>query len=330
MRLNRRRSLMLVLAASLLHVLPVTAQTAPALNKDEQAALTLAEKLYPSLLVQGTELRSFSGYVYRFYAGSGVYVGFRDSRIYLMGGPLGNAIQNYGSAISVLGSLRNAEARKQSQVPKEPVPQLQNVGLESFDSVDYSFNAVFSFKDSGHKGFYIFGDELPGDGPIKRKNPTFEFASLKDNTRIVAAIDGVVAFIKEQPESNDFEVFLQPKEGSSWVLGYDHVVNVAVTRGATVKAGDFLGNPGRQQNGLLRFELQINQDVTTNGSVVTTHFCPTFLLAQAVRDKVLADMTTTMDTWEKNFNLELYDPSRHALVGCIKPTLTTDESEGRI
>lgn len=148
MRLKPYCSLKLVLLAGLLHALPLAAQTAAALNKDEQAALTLAEKLCPALLEQGSELRSFSGYTYRFYAGSGVYVGFRDSRIYLLGGPFGNAIQDYGSAISVLGSLRNAEARTQSLVPKESVPQLQNVGLESFDSIDYSFNAVFSLVTS--------------------------------------------------------------------------------------------------------------------------------------------------------------------------------------
>lgn len=84
----------LLLQAALLE--PAAGQ-GTSLGADEQAALVLAEKLYPTLLTQGGALGSAQGYVYRYYAGSGVYVGFRNQRIYLLGGPFGNVAQDKGT-----------------------------------------------------------------------------------------------------------------------------------------------------------------------------------------------------------------------------------------
>jgi hypothetical protein len=295
------------------------------LGADEQAALVLAEKLYPTLLTQGGALGSAQGYVYRYYAGSGVYVGFRNQRIYLLGGPFGNVAQDKGTVASVLSSLRIAEARIQSLQANEPVPVLYNLGIESLDSIQFDQNALREFAQFGLKGFYIFGDALSGG----RRNPNFEYSSLKEGTRVVSAIDGVVVNIERQAESNDFEVFIQPKDGSAWTLAYDHLVNVTLQRGDVVKVGTVLGNPARQNNGLLRFELQINQDIGPDGPTrKSMHFCPTLLLDVSVRDQLTAALTTMMNGWETFSGLELYDPSRHTPVGCTKPMMTPEEAQG--
>lgn len=202
----------------------------------------------------------------------------------------------------------------------EPDISLQNIGLASLDSVLVSTNATREFKDKGLKGFYVFGDSLSGG----RLNPNFEFSSLKDGTKVVSAIDGMVAFIKEQTEANDFEVFIQPKEGSMWTLGYDHIVNVAVQKDDSIKAGDVIGEPAMQNNGLTRFEIQINKDEEGK----TTHYCPSVLLAESVKDKVLSALTAMQDDWEATTGLELYSLASQDPVGCLKKTMTTSEAEG--
>lgn len=300
-------------------------QTAPAASTQELSVLALAEELYPDLFSEGGSLQTTQGYVYRFYRGSGVYVGFKDQRIYLLGGPFGNDVREQGTVSAVLQTLQLTKAANQSRLTPEPVPVLQNLGLESLGSVRIDTRALSEFATFGLKGFYLFGDSLSGG----RRNPNFEYSSLQEGTRVVSAIDGIVVFIREQPETNDFEVFLQPKEGSAWTVAYDHLTQLQVQRGAVITAGTVLGQPARQNNGLLRFELQINQDIGSGSNVSTTHFCPTFLLAPAVRDQWLTALQKMMNDWETVSGLELYDSSKHAPLGCHKPTLTVAEAEGR-
>lgn len=198
--------------------------------------------------------------------------------------------------------------------------ELQNFGLMSLDSVDVSSQALRDFQSQGLKGFYVFGDKLSGG----RTNPNFEFASLKEGTKVVAAIDGIVGFVKQQSETGDYEVFLQPKENSAWTIGYDHLTNVSVKQGDTVKAGDVLGEPAMQNNGLTRFEIQMNKD--ENGS--TTHHCPSTLLAASVKDKLLANLVTMQQNWESTSGFELYNIAAQNPAGCIMKTLTPAQAEG--
>jgi len=220
----------------------------------------------------------------------------------------------------------NQSSQKSPSVSKkstesEPDISLQNLGLASLDKVNITTNATREFTSNGLKGFYIFGDSLSGG----RTNPNFEYSSLKDGTKVISAIDGIVAFIREQPDSKDFEVFIQPKENSMWTIGYDHIVNLAVKKGAPIKAGDVIGDPALQNNGLTRFEIQINKD---EGGI-TTHYCPTVLLATSAKDKAIGELTNMQNSWEKITGLELYDLTAQNPVGCTKKTMTSAEAEGR-
>lgn len=210
------------------------------------------------------------------------------------------------------------------QVTKEQEKdiELQNFGIATLSDVVVTKDALREFKDKGLKGFYVFGDALPGG----RQNPNFEFASLQPTTEVIAAIDGVVVNIKEQTEVGvtDNEVFIQPKEGSAWTVGYDHLVNIKVKRGDSVKAGDVLGNPAPQNNGAYRFELQINKDTAS-----TTHICPSTIVAATVKEKLLGELKTMLEAWEQQTGFELYDIAAQKPIGCIQPTLTPTQAEGR-
>lgn len=203
----------------------------------------------------------------------------------------------------------------------EPDIELQNVGVTLNDDILFTTQATTEFKSKGLKGFYVFGDALSGG----RQNPNFEFAALKEGTRVISAINGIVGFIKEQTDSNDYEVLIQPKEGSQWTVGYDHLIDVTVKRGDAVKAGDPLGQPARQNNGMLRFEIQVNKD--TNGQ--TAHICPSTLLAPKVKDTILANLASMQNNWEQTTGFELYDLTAQRPIGCLKTTLTPAEAEGR-
>ncbi len=213
-------------------------------------------------------------------------------------------------------------AGNQQDASEADTLELQNLGLKTFEDVLYDQNAVREYASNGLKGFYVFGDDLPGG----RKNPNFEFSSVKNDAQIVAAIDGVIVHIEQQNENGttDYEVFLQTKEKSVWMIGYDHLINVAVKKGDQVKVGDFLGNPNVQGNGLARFEIQVNKKVNDD-----VHYCPTSLLADNVKTDILNNLKTMMNTWESTTDLELYNPELQDPVGCSQGTMTPAEAEGR-
>ncbi|MDQ5972230.1 MAG: hypothetical protein QG553_389 [Patescibacteria group bacterium] len=223
----------------------------------------------------------------------------------------------------VLGQKKdnNTNSQQPSKTTTESDLVLQNLGIDTLSNVDVTTQATREYQSRGLKGFYIFGEKLDDT----RKNPNFEYASLKTGTKAVAAIDGTVTFVKLQNDSNDYEVMVQPKDGSAWTIGYDHLVKLTVKQGDTVKAGDPLGEPNVQNNGLLRFEVQINKDADGQ----TTHYCPSNLLAANVKDQLLTELKTMQNQWNTTTGYQLYDVSQQNPVGCLKTTMTPAEAEGR-
>jgi hypothetical protein len=205
-------------------------------------------------------------------------------------------------------------ATSQTTQKKSDDIALMNLGLESLDSVLVTNDALREHESMGLKGFYAFGEELGNTG---RKNPTFEFSSLKPATKIVASIDGVVVFIKEQEGSGDSEVFLQTFDGSVWMVGYDHLTNVTVNKGDVVKVGDVLGEPAQQGNGSLRFEIQINKKA--DGTELS--YCPSALLDASVKDILTSGLASMMEQWETTSGFELYDVASQQPVGCLAETV---------
>ncbi len=221
------------------------------------------------------------------------------------------------------GNEKSQSQASESAVATEDDIVLKNLGIDTLDNVLIDSNALREYSSKGLKGFYVFGDKLGGKEDT-RLNPNFEYSSLKPGTKVVAAIDGVVAFIKEQTDSGDKEVFIQPKDGSAWTVGYDHLANVTVQKGASVSAGDIIGEPAIQGNGSPRFEIQINRD--EDGQ--TTHYCPVPLLDDSVESKFISELTQMLEQWEKTSNLDLYDIATQKPVGCILPTMTSQQAEG--
>lgn len=198
---------------------------------------------------------------------------------------------------------------------------IQNLGVKNIqEATNFTKQATQDYAQSGMKGLYVFGDKLPGD----RLNPNFEFSSINADVKVISAIDGVVGFIKQQSDSKDYEVFLQPQENSIWQVGYDHVTNLKVTKGQTVKVGDTIGYAAVQNNGLHRFEFQVNKQSGSDG----IHICPTTLLSSSAKSTVLADLQSTQEKWESFSGLELYDISKQSSVGCLQKTLTPEQAQG--
>lgn len=83
------------------------------LSAEAEAVFALAKQLYPDLFPGATQpdLGEYEGYIYRFYQGSGIYVGVKDNEIWLMGGPFGPNPARQGLISEVKLFLDNEKIR---------------------------------------------------------------------------------------------------------------------------------------------------------------------------------------------------------------------------
>jgi hypothetical protein len=91
--------------------LPLTSHAQFVISEDAHQVFTLAPQLYPELFSGGGELGNFEGYVYRQYS-SGVYIGLKDERLHLLGGPFGSEVSSPGTLSAVRQQLETEKAAK--------------------------------------------------------------------------------------------------------------------------------------------------------------------------------------------------------------------------
>jgi hypothetical protein len=84
--------------------------TAVTLDSAATSMLDLAIEVYPSLFGQGGDIKQAQGYTYRVFASSGIIVGFKDGKVYVVGGPFGNNILEKGTVAAVTTALNTAKA----------------------------------------------------------------------------------------------------------------------------------------------------------------------------------------------------------------------------
>ena len=214
---------------------------------------------------------------------------------------------------SVTSSKDSSSISSESSTSKvtatEDTIELKNLGTDLTNLI-VDNNVLREYKTAGIKGFYTFGEKLPGKEVL---NPNFEYASLRSSTKVISPIDGVIGFIRPQEDTKDSEVFIQTFEGSIWTISMDHLIKLEVKKGDKVSVGDVIGYPNLQGNGTYRFEIQINRD--KDGK--TSYFCPTFLLESNAREILGKKISEFEKSWESVSKLDLYSIEKEKYPGCL-------------
>jgi hypothetical protein len=162
------------------------AQTAPlALDTQSKAVMDLAIELYPTIFPNGSEVGSYQGYLYRFFAGTGVYAGFKDGQVFLMGGIFGNQITSKGTATSVLAMLQDVKAK---------LPKVRGAGL----TLSPAYKGLATFANSvpySNGGSFVYSQGVGIQNvTVSYTNNVNTGAQLVQVT-IMADLSGVDAFI---------------------------------------------------------------------------------------------------------------------------------------
>ena len=102
---------------------------------------------------------------------------------------------------------------------------------------------------------------IPFGAPLANgaTNPAYDFVTAGRGVDVRAVAAGVVTLVGAQPEYGDFELHVRPTPSSDYLVIYDHVRDLGVAEGASVRPGDRLGAVGHGNPGQGHVELQINR-----------------------------------------------------------------------
>ena len=134
--------------------------------------------------------------------------------------------------------------------------------------------------------FEPFGAVETEPGGRQKRMPHYTYR-LRGGSKIYAAADGVITNVVYQDSHRDFEFHLSIGD-KFWLLVYDHVDRVLVSKGTRVKAGDAIAeiNPVTENAGF-EFQVNVNSFIQVPGgpeAIVTYHVCPRSLGSQAFND----------------------------------------------
>lgn len=187
-----------------------------------------------------------------------------------------------------------------------------------FTKTKFTSGIQLLFSDYG----YVIKAANSASGQDKSNpQPTF-IAPL--GTKVVSLVDGVV-FDVPKLYSNDYSVQVYDGKKAEWLYETEHVINVTVKKGDTVKAGQVVGEvsdySAHGYDGLGLFEIGL-----LKGGNPPQHFCPFNYLDDSIKDDTLKKLSALMKSWEEyRGDNSLYpEESAYPVLGC----LTLDPIDG--
>lgn len=208
-----------------------------------------------------------------------------------------------------------------SIIPEKPFPVLKNLGVnidawnkQTNLAGDLIFTKKLLFDDervSNDKVFIDFGHKEKYRSNDIGSIEYWFFVPLK--TKVRAPVDGKVQVVFFD-HTQDWGVnFVQ--EGSSWIVSFEHVVNVAVKDGNIAKAGDIIGEaaPRRTFNNEIAM---VELAVWTGGKEIVKH-CPFLFLKDDLKPVYEEKLKKVANEWEEFIGKDVYQQEKWAAPGCL-------------
>ena len=110
--------------------------------------------------------------------------------------------------------------------------------------------------------------------PIERLSPALEYYTRDAQAKVYAPCDLILMKIMDNEAGvGDKELELRSSQDSAYFIYIDHVRDISIKEGDSIKAGQEIGLAGVSPE--YRVELQVNYMYVVDPSTVgTTHFCP--------------------------------------------------------
>lgn len=232
--------------------------------------------------------------------------------------------QNNSKDTSTTENLRSNDGQSSGETQpsnKTAEVKIKNLGinLDYYDEAtnragDLQFSKAM-FASGMQRLFFEYGHEVPASsaGPAKKNpQPTF-IAPL--GTKVMSLVDGEVVNVP-QLYSNDYSIHVQAP-GSELIFETEHVINVLVKKGDTVKAGQVIAEvsdyDAKNYDGLGLFEIGI-----LKGGNPPSHVCPFDYLDDSIKDETFKQIEALQKSWETyRGDNTIYDEAKAIVPGCV-------------
>lgn len=215
--------------------------------------------------------------------------------------------------------------RNETTASDEPPLKIKSLGINiaaydpatgmagdlKFTKTKFTSGIQLLFSDYG----YVIKAANSASGQDKSNpQPTF-IAPL--GTKVMSLVDGVV-FDVPKLYSNDYSVQVYDGKNATWIYETEHVINVLVKKGDTVKAGQVIAEvsdySAHGYDGMGLFEIGL-----LKGGNPPQHFCPFSYLDDSIKADTFAKLSALMKSWEEyRGDTTLYpEESTYPVLGCL-------------
>lgn len=165
----------------------------------------------------------------------------------------------------------------------------------------------------GAGSFYFIGanDETLVFGSTSGSKiiPNIEFR-VTIGSDVMSPVLGTVSEVEKNDDYDDYAIRIVPGVFTSYVVEIDHVRDVTVSAGGTVRPGQKLGTAGAWSATQGRVELQVSGN--------SKFFCPMDFLHPSVKSTMTAKMSQLQADWEAvKANPGLYNEVTQYSAGCV-------------
>ncbi len=223
-------------------------------------------------------------------------------------------------------SQNAAQSVVETQVAEDQPPVLQGLGV-SIDRLDRSTNLA---------GDFIFTNKLIfDDGRVSNNRPFVDFGyvqnsvgGLQENieywfyvplgTKLRAPVSGYVStpFFNH---TQDWGINIMSRQGASWIVSFEHVVNLNVTEGQYINAGDVVAEAAPRST--FNREIAMTELVVWRAGQHITKFCPFSFLNESLKPTYLEKINQLASDWETFVGRDVYSQEQWLEPGCLKQSI---------
>ncbi len=206
-----------------------------------------------------------------------------------------------------------------SKGAKSGEPKIKHIGvnLGYYDAVsnkagDFTFTKE---KLALNRVFFEYGYVVPANSVgAEKKNPQPTFI-LPLGSKVHALVDGTVENVPTL-YSGDYSIMVKT-EGSDLIFETEHVINVKVKKGDSVKAGDVIAEvsdyDAKNYAGMGLVEIGILKSGNP-----PSHLCPFDYLDDSIKEETFKKITALQKSWEEYIgDTSIHDESSAEVPGCV-------------
>lgn len=191
-------------------------------------------------------------------------------------------------------------------------------------NISVDINDVALTSEQEDKLFREYAEFLSNSEGSNKLNAHPEFY-LDPGYKVFAVSPGKVSQIIELEGPDDMLILIKPDDAPGWLIGYEHVSNVIVEVGDRISVEQVLADVSPYKEGLGKTALMVLHGSSGNSSDGITSYCPFMLLDVSVKDGIMTDIMSHVQSWEQSYG-DVYNDHEWVAVGCNFEKMTEEEA----